>query len=114
MSRITKYLGVTALVLIVTALGVGAVFAQTATPPATANTPQMHGGFGRGGICGQAGLDAAAKALKMTTEELTGAVVGRPDAVRVSPTRPASRSPMCRAPCRPRASKRRSTPSTRP
>ena len=76
MSRITKYLGVTALVLIVTALGVGAVFAQTATPPATANTPQMHGGFGRGGVCGQAGLDAAAKALKMTTEELTAQLWG--------------------------------------
>jgi hypothetical protein len=76
MSRITKYLGVTALVLIVTALGVGAVFAQTATPPATANTPQMHGGFGRGGICGQAGLDAAAKALKMTTDELKAQLWG--------------------------------------
>ncbi len=75
MSRISKYLGVTALVLIVTALGVGAVFAQTATPPAT-NTPQMHGGFGRGGSCGQAGLDAAAKALKMTTQELTAQLWG--------------------------------------
>jgi hypothetical protein len=76
MSRITKYLGVTALVLIVTALGVGAVFAQTATPPAKANTPQMHGGFGRGGICGQAGLDAAAKALKMTSDELKAQLWG--------------------------------------
>jgi hypothetical protein len=76
MSRITKYLGLTALVLIVTALGVGAVFAQTAAPPATANTPQMHGGFGRGGICGQAGLDAAAKALKMTTQDLTAQLWG--------------------------------------
>jgi hypothetical protein len=76
MSRITKYLGVTALVLIVTALGVGAVFAQTATPPATANTPQMHGGFGRGGICGQAGLDAAAKALKMTSDDLKAQLWG--------------------------------------
>ena len=76
MSRITKYLGLTALVLIVTALGVGAVFAQTTTPPATTTTPQMHGGFGRGGMCGQAGLDAAAKALKMTTEELTAQLWG--------------------------------------
>ncbi len=76
MSRITKYLGVAALILIVTALGVGAVFAQTTTPPATNNTPQMHGGFGRGGVCGQAGLDAAAKALKMTTQELTAQLWG--------------------------------------
>jgi hypothetical protein len=73
----TKYLGVGALVLIVTALGVGAVFAQTATPP-TANTPQAHAGFFHGaqGVCGQAGLDAAAKALKMTTQDLTAQLWG--------------------------------------
>ncbi len=76
MSRFTKYLGVGALILIVTALGVGAVFAQTTTPPATTNTPQMHAGFGRGGICGQAGLDAAAKALKMTSQELSAQLWG--------------------------------------
>ncbi len=75
MSRITKYLGLTALILIVTALGVGAVFAQTATPPA-ATTPQTHGGFVRGGMCGQAGLDAAAAALKMTTAELQAQLWG--------------------------------------
>jgi hypothetical protein len=73
----TKYLGVGALVLIVTALGVGAVFAQTATPP-TANAPQAHAGFFHGapGVCGQAGLDAAAKALKMTTQDLTAQLWG--------------------------------------
>ena len=76
MSRMTKFLGVTALVLIVTALGVGAVFAQTATPPANTTTPQMHGGFGRGAMCGQAGLDAAAKALKMTADELKAQLWG--------------------------------------
>jgi len=69
-------LGLTALILIVTALGVGAVFAQTATPPATTTTPQMHGGFFRGGMCGQAGLDAAAKALKMTTADLQAQLWG--------------------------------------
>ena len=76
MSRISKYMGLTALILIVTALGVGAVFAQTATPPATTTTPQMHGGFFRGGMCGQAGLDAAAKALNMTSAELQAQLWG--------------------------------------
>ena len=75
MSRMRKYLGLAALILIVAALGVGAVFAQTATPPPT-NTPQMHGGFFHGGLCGQAGLDAAAKALNMTTQELTAQLWG--------------------------------------
>ncbi len=74
MSRFKKYLGLAALVLIVTALGVGAVFAQTATPPATGNAPQARGGFTRG--CGQAGLDAAAKALNMTSQELSAQLWG--------------------------------------
>jgi hypothetical protein len=74
MSRTIKYLGLAALVLMIAALGVSSVFAQTATPPAT--TPQVHGGFGRGGLCGQAGLDAAAKALNMTTQELTAQLWG--------------------------------------
>lgn len=77
MSRATKYLGLTVLVLMIAALGVSSAFAQTATPPATTNTPQAHGGgFGGRGICGQAGLDAAAKALKLTTEELTAQLWG--------------------------------------
>ena len=76
MSRATKYLGLTVLVLMIAALGVSSAFAQTATPPATTNTPQAHGGFGGRGMCGQAGLDAAAKALKMTTEELTAQLWG--------------------------------------
>jgi hypothetical protein len=58
------------------AISVAPAFAQTATPPATTNTPQAHGGFGRGGMCGQTGLDAAAKALKLTTEELTAQLWG--------------------------------------
>jgi hypothetical protein len=76
MSRIKKYLGLTALVLIVAALGVGAVFAQTATPPATGSTPQTQGKFFRGGFCGQAGLDAAAKALNMTSTDLQAQLWG--------------------------------------
>ena len=74
MSRISKYVGLAALVLIVTALGVGAVFAQTTTPPANGTTPQARGGFVRG--CGQAGLDAAAKALNMTSTELQAQLWG--------------------------------------
>jgi hypothetical protein len=76
MSRTTKYLGLTLLVLMIAALGVSSAFAQTATPPATTNTPQAHGGFGGRGMCGQAGLEAAAKALKMTTAELTAQLWG--------------------------------------
>ncbi len=74
MSRTVKYLGLTVLVLAIAALGVSSVFAQTPTPPA--NTPQAHGGFVGRGVCGQAGLDAAAKALKMTTQELTAQLWG--------------------------------------
>jgi hypothetical protein len=76
MSRTTKVLGLTVLVLAIAALGVSSVFAQTATPPATTTTSQMHGGFGRGGFCGQTGLDAAAKALKLTTDELKAQLWG--------------------------------------
>jgi hypothetical protein len=78
MSRTAKYLGLTVLVLMIAALGASSVFAQTATPPTTPTTPQAHGGgFGRGGMmCGQTGLDAAAKALNMTTEELTAQLWG--------------------------------------
>jgi hypothetical protein len=77
MSRTTKVLGLTVLVLMIAALGVSSAFAQTATPPATQTTPQKSsGGFGRGGFCGQTGLDAAAKALSITTEELTAQLWG--------------------------------------
>jgi hypothetical protein len=76
MSRTIKLLGLITLVLMIAALGVSSAFAQTATPPAATNAPQAHGGFGRGGFCGQTGLDAAAKALKMTTAELTAQLWG--------------------------------------
>src|SRR5512139_427594 len=76
MSRTNKILGLAILVLAMAALGVSSVFAQTPTPPATTNTPQMHGGFGGRGMCGQAGLDAAAKALKMTSDELKAQLWG--------------------------------------
>jgi hypothetical protein len=65
-------------VVVALALSVAPTFAQTATPPATSTVPQAHeGGFGRGGMmCGQAGLDAAAKALKLTTTELQAQLWG--------------------------------------
>lgn len=76
MSRTTKILGLTVLVLALAALGVSSVFAQTTTPP-TQTTPQTRGaGFMRGGFCGQTGLDAAAKALKLTTDELKAQLWG--------------------------------------
>ena len=74
MSRTVKYLGLTLLILAIAALGVSSVFAQTPTPPT--NTPPARGGFVGRGVCGQAGLDAAAKALKMTTQELTAQLWG--------------------------------------
>jgi hypothetical protein len=59
------------------ALSVAPAFAQTGTPPATPAAPQARGGFGRGGMmCGQAGLDAAAKALNMTSTDLSAQLWG--------------------------------------
>ncbi|HTP11248.1 MAG TPA: hypothetical protein VMP08_23495 [Anaerolineae bacterium] len=75
MTRTTKILGLTVLVLAIAALGVSSVFAQTTTPPAQ-TAPQMRGGFGRGAVCGQAGLDAAAKALNMTSTDLKAQLWG--------------------------------------
>jgi hypothetical protein len=78
MSRMKKSVGLAAVVAIVAALGIStAVFAQTATPPTTPTAPQAHMEMGRGGMmCGQAGLDAAAKALKLTTTELQAQLWG--------------------------------------
>ena len=75
MSRTKKYIGLALLILAIAALGVGSVFAQTATPP-NQTTPQARGAMLRGGACGQAGLDAAAKALKMTSDELKAQLWG--------------------------------------
>jgi hypothetical protein len=76
MFRSKKLVGLAAVIAIIAALGIAsAVFAQTATPP---TTPQAHSGMVRGaqGVCGQAGLDAAAKALKLTTTELQAQLWG--------------------------------------
>jgi hypothetical protein len=74
MSRMKKSVGLAAVVAIIAAFGIStAVFAQTATPTA----PQAHMEMGRGGMmCGQAGLDATAKALKLTTTELQAQLWG--------------------------------------
>jgi hypothetical protein len=75
MSRLTKYAGIGALVVIITALTISsAAFAQ-GTPSATPTAPQVHS-FGRGMMCGQAGLDAAAKALNMTSTDLSAQLWG--------------------------------------
>jgi hypothetical protein len=72
MSKILKFAGMAALV-------VGVVIALGAILPASAQEAQFAnrmagvahgGGFGRG-LCGEAGLEAAAEALGMTTDELS-------------------------------------------
>jgi len=76
MFRSKKIVGLAAVIAIIAALGIAsAVFAQTATPP---TTPQAHSGMVRGaqGVCGQAGLDAAAKALKLSTTDLKAQLWG--------------------------------------
>ena len=83
MFRFKKYMGVMALVGIAT-LGITTMaFAQTATPPATqqnATVPEGPGGdlgFGRdGGLHSKAALEAAAKALGMTSDELSAQLWG--------------------------------------
>ena len=75
-----KTLGWIVIGVIVAALAIGVIpaFAQTATPPTTPTAPQAHGGGfgGRGAMCGQAGLDATAKALKLTTADLQAQLWG--------------------------------------
>lgn len=63
-------------IVVALALGVIPVFAQVAAPSAVQNASLAHGGIGREGMCGQAALDAAAKALKMTTNELKAQLWG--------------------------------------
>ena len=58
------------------AVSVAPAFAQVVTPAATVAPLAHGGGFGGRGVCGQVGLDAAAKTLKLTTEELTAQLSG--------------------------------------
>lgn len=72
MSRLRKYAVLAAVAAIVAALGISsAAFAQEATSAVPAvRLTHGGGGFGRG-LCGEAGLDAAAKALGMSADELS-------------------------------------------
>ena len=77
MSRLTKYGGLAVLVAIVGALTISSVvFAQSPTPVAPKAHQANFGGFGGRGMCGQAGLDAAAKALNMTSQDLSAQLWG--------------------------------------
>ena len=80
MSRFKKYLGLVLLVGVVAALGISSVAsAQTSvTPTPTAQTAPAgpRGGFGPGALHSQAALAAAAKALGMTTDELSAELWG--------------------------------------
>ncbi|HSD85289.1 MAG TPA: hypothetical protein VLG46_15610 [Anaerolineae bacterium] len=83
MSRFKKYVGVALLVGIVAALGISSVASAqssvtpTPTAPIAPGTPPERGGFGgRGGLHSQAALEAAAKALGMTTDELSAQLWG--------------------------------------
>jgi len=73
MSKFIKSVGVTALVAALTVVAIGAV--AYLRPAAAADTPAaaaLGGGRGPGrGLCGQAGLEAAATALGMTADELS-------------------------------------------
>lgn len=70
MSKLGKIVSVLALAAVAAVLGLSAmVFIQPAQAATTTTTTLMHGG-GRG-TCGQAGLEAAAKALGMTADELS-------------------------------------------
>jgi hypothetical protein len=78
MLHVKKYIGLAAVVAIVAALGIVSIAsAQTATPLDTSTTvPQARmGGFGPG-LHSQAALDAAAKALGMTSDELSAQLWG--------------------------------------
>jgi hypothetical protein len=85
MSRFNKYVGLALLVGIVAALGISSIASAqssvTPTPaaPDTATVPAVPRGgfgFGRGGLHSQAALEAAAKALGMTTDELSAQLWG--------------------------------------
>ncbi len=71
MSKLVKFAGVALAAAVVIALGSSSLaFAQETNAPTRAAILAHGGGFGRG-LCGQAGLDAAAKALNMTADELS-------------------------------------------
>ena len=80
MSRFKKYVGIAVLVGIVAALGISSVASaqSSVTPTPTAPTEQAapRDGFGPRGLHSQAALEAAAKALDMTADELSAELWG--------------------------------------
>ena len=80
MSRMKKLLGIAALVGIVAALGISSVASaqSSVTPTPTAPTQQAAppGGLGPRELHSQAALEAAAKALGMTADELSAELWG--------------------------------------
>jgi hypothetical protein len=82
MSRMKKYVGIALLVGIVAALGISSVASaqSSVTPTPTAPTQQASppgpGGFGPRELHSQAALEAAAKALGMTADELSAQLWG--------------------------------------
>jgi hypothetical protein len=73
MSKFVKSVGVTALVAALTVLALGALaYIRPAAAADTPTTAALGGGRGFGrGLCGEAGMEAAAKALGMTADELS-------------------------------------------
>jgi hypothetical protein len=80
MSRFKKYVGLALLIGIVAALGISSVASAqssvTPTPTAPSTTAAPPGGFGPRGLHSQAALEAAAKALGMTADELSAQLWG--------------------------------------
>ncbi len=79
MFRFKKYIGLAAVVAIVAALGISSIASAqsstTPTPTAPTAPAAPRGGFGPG-LHSQAALDAAAKALGMTADELSAQLWG--------------------------------------
>jgi hypothetical protein len=80
MFRMKKYVGVALLIGIVAALGISSVASAqssvTPTPTAPAQQVAPPGGMGPRGLHSQAALEAAAKALGMTADELSAELWG--------------------------------------
>src|SRR5574337_781336 len=72
MTKFVRNVGVTALVAALTGVALGALAYIRPAAAQTQTTTTFGGGRGYGrGFCGQAGLDAAAKALGMTADQLS-------------------------------------------
>jgi hypothetical protein len=77
MSRFAKYAGIALLIAAIAALAISSLaFAQGTTAIAPIAKAANFVGFGGRGTCGQAGLDAAAQALKMTSTDLSAQLWG--------------------------------------